>query len=367
MNKPVKIVFDIRHIDKGGIGVYIYKLLANFTEYVDSDDIELTVISCENQLNRYRDLKTARLNIVKGPKLFSLKEQLWFLSFTRKHEFDVYFSPYITFPIFTRKPIVLTLHDTIWLNFPEHASSGIARIYFLVMLRLAAWKCRKIVCISHNTAQDLSNWTNADKQKIVVVYNGSNVEHLKNKNVDERPYIIYVGSWKPWKRVPDLISAFEELTEQLAPENIPELLIAGEHNYNRSDDIKALVDRSNAREHIKILGRQNQESLNDLIAKAIALVHPSEYEGFGMTIVEAMSLGTPVIAVNTGSIPEVLGDAGIMVSPRDVNALKSAMQKLLDNEKLRQQIAKKGYEQAAKFNWKKTALLTLETLKAVAK
>jgi glycosyltransferase involved in cell wall biosynthesis len=232
------------------------------------------------------------------------------------------------------------------------------------MLKIAVRKCKKIICISYSTALDVMKHTNAIREQIAVIYDGANtIEMGDTIELPHLPYFIYVGSWKPWKRVPDVIEAFENLADECNKENIQiKLLIIGKHDYNCSDDIESIVAKSRHKDLIEITGEMTNIGISSLIKNAVALVHPSEYEGFGMTLLESMAVGTPVIAVNCSSIPEVVGESAILVSRRNTKELTNAMMLLLKNPELRKELIVKGANQVKKFSWEQTAKSTLEIL-----
>ncbi|MDZ4876206.1 MAG: Glycogen synthase [Chroococcidiopsis cubana SAG 39.79] len=359
----MKIAIDARHISKGGIGEYIREILNRITH---EKNLSFLVIAInEEDFSTIKALKLEGVNIIRGPKMFSIREQIWLAKFCRTYKPDIFFSPHVTFPVFSSCSKVLTVHDTIWLNYPQYATSQLARLYFLVMLKLAAWKCKRIICISKSTASDFSHWTGVNSNRIEIIYNGVNLtrEHPNISQQLDLPYFVYVGNWKPWKRVPDLIAAFELVDVACANQKVrPKLILAGRHNYNHSDDIASRIQSSTAKEYIQVLGELNRSQLNSLIAGSIALVNPSEYEGFGLTLVEAMALGTAVIAANGGSVPEVMGNAGILVQPRDVNSLSHAMLSVMNNAELRNTLTECGKNKVNEFSWEKTAQLTLNVL-----
>jgi glycosyltransferase involved in cell wall biosynthesis len=362
----MKIAVDIRHISKGGIGEYIREIFSRIV----CEDIDFFIIAlAQQEITDIKALHPEAVNVIQGPKMFSISEQVWLWRFCRKYKPDVYFSPHITFPILSSCPLVLTIHDTIWLNYPQYAN-GLARLYFLLMLNLAAQRCEKIICISKSTAIDVSKWTGVNTNRLAVIYNGVNLTqgHLTKLHQMHTSYFIYVGSWKPWKRVLDLIAAFELVDVVCTNKEVrPALIIAGKHNYNDSDDVASRVQASAARERIHIVGELNRDELNSLIAGSLALVHPSEYEGFGLTMLEAMALGTPVIATNGGSVPEVVSNAGILVKSRDIKSLSNAMLSIINDATLRNTLVERGKTRALEFSWDKTAKLTLDILLGAAK
>lgn len=291
------------------------------------------------------------------PPLFSFREQWSMQRLACEKDLNVYFSPHVTFPWKPFCPTVITIHDLIWLKYPNYTSI-LKRYYFRKMLKRACKVCSKIICVSENTKKDVVNFLKADPSKCVVIYNGVETDFPKTKPNSEPNlnYWLYVGTWKPWKRVSDLICAFNIYMKK-RPKNGPEFLIlAGHTKTSFAENVRFLIKNSCFKNHITILENIPDDKLETLYKNAFCLVHPSEYEGFGFTILEAMNFGVPVIATTGGSIPEITDSAAVLVPPRSSVLFAKKMIEMTKNKQKRFSLIKKGKARALSFSWKASRL-----------
>lgn len=359
------LFFDARHIAKGGIGVYIAHHLRGLVQSEVFDEIRILCLD-EGHLPD-GIVRSGIVPITFGP-LFTIQEQFSMRGLARRGEKAVYFSPHVTFPWFPFCPTILAIHDLIWLRYPGYTTTT-ARTYFRLMLSRAASVCERIVCVSQCTANDVMALLKCDARKIAVIHNGVEPPRTIDlgRAAEREPYWLYVGSWKPWKRVPDLIHAFEQCLQTEGYNGPTVLKLVGDFEQNMSDDIRDMVRLSPHRDKIQLVGHVSQAELENVTTGAFALIHPAEYEGFGFTILEAMRVGTPVISTTGGSIPEVAESAAELVAPRSASALADAMMRLASNHKRRRELIGVGRERAKLFSWEKaTTELTRLLERAVA-
>jgi len=352
------LIFDARHITKGGIGVYIRHHLDYLTRSMTFESI---VILCNQGDDVEEFICSPRVRALEFPRLFSIEEQIAMRRLIREYKRSVYFSPHVTFPFFPFCPTVLTVHDVIWLKYPKYAKVP-AREYFRLMLWRATKVCDRIICISEATARDMQEFFHCRPDKLAIVHNGceSADPSAKPKAEPIGKYWLYVGNWKPWKNVPVLIEAFEHYMDMQQQHEPCELVLVGESANNMSDDIVSRVGSSRYRDNISIRGRVSDSELKSLLSNAYALVHPAEYEGFGLTILEAMRVGTPVITTSGGSLPEVAGDAAIVVHPGSAESLASAMKNLSGDAGLYCDLSTRGLRQVEGFSWMSSSERTLQ-------
>ncbi len=230
-----------------------------------------------------------------------------------------------------------------------------------------AWRTRTIrsinrsiavIAISEHTRQDLVKRWHIAPEKVHTVllgYNPPPAYDWRQRSAAGRPYFLYVGSFRPNKNIPALLRAFALVGRD---HHDLHLVMAGgaggEHSL-----ITDLAGQLKINNRIKMPGFVPDHELDNLYRNAIALVHPSLYEGFGLTILEAMGRGCPVISSNATSLPEVAGDAGIMVDPQDHATMARAMTHVLDNRKLREELREMGLRRAGELTWEKTATATM--------
>ena len=249
-------------------------------------------------------------------------------------------------------------------------------------------RATKIVTISHATEEDIITYYKIPKEKITVIYVGfQNLIPYKDTapRIDTKmiPYFFFTGRVKPRKNVHTIVSAFIRFKKRTHADC--KLVIAGktggeyhqsmvkelmdgqavDHVYNEyvSEQLKKDITKNESQNEVFFIGYVSTEFLCSYYLHALAFVFPSLNEGFGMPVVEAMSLGTPVITSSISSLPEAAGDAGLLIDPYDTEALSHAMEKIFYDSDLRTVLIEKGYAQAKKFSWEKTAheyLLFLE-------
>jgi glycosyltransferase involved in cell wall biosynthesis len=180
----------------------------------------------------------------------------------------------------------------------------------------------------------------------------------------EGDYILSVGSIQPRKNLGRLIASYSYLRQSRAQSKLPKLVLVGKRAWLYDETLRAIQD-SKLLDSIILTGYVPQQDLPALYSGAVCFVYPSFFEGFGLPPLEAMKCGTPVIAGNRTSLPEVVGDAGLLVDPLDVRALGSAIERLICNSDFRNELRLKGLNQAEKFDWRETARRTLDVYKEV--
>lgn len=279
---------------------------------------------------------------------------------------DLFLSPDGMISLKTNVPTLPVIHD---INFFHRKNDLplLKSVYFRKQFRKFAEKASRIATVSEYSKKDITSSWGIDPQRIDVVYNGVSeifcTRTEKESNLKLIPFFLFVGNLSPRKNVPNLIRAYCNFRDTCNMEY--KLLIAGERFFlNREMD--SLINKSKYKDDIILLGKQTPGELLWLYQYATALVFVPWFEGFGIPVIEAMKCGTPVIASNTTSIPEISGDAALLVDPGDTAAIASAMEKLIRMDKLKEEIIKRGFEQADKFSWDNTAESLWESiLKAI--
>ncbi len=284
---------------------------------------------------------------------------------------DLYFNPhFFVAPVSSKCRKIITFHDLSFIHFPEFFSLR-KRLWqrFLMDTKKEAQQADKIIAVSQSTKDDLVNFYKIKPEKIKVVYSGvgrqfkpvnnkqrtaSNVK--KKYNLPDK-FILYFGTIEPRKNIIGLIRAFESVRKKYPIK----LVIAGEKGWLCQDIFKK-AEESRYRNDIVFTGFIEEEDKPDLYCLTELFVYPSFFEGFGFPPLEAMACGKPTIVSNNSSLPEVVGPGAIMVNPKNIDELSWAMETVLTNSDLRNQLIKKGREQAKKFSWQKCAQETLEVL-----
>lgn len=278
---------------------------------------------------------------------------------------DVVHAPAFLIPPRGRRPLVVTVLDLAFLLFPQYFSRRL-RLTAGRGLRRAVRDADAFITISEHTGQDLMRLLDVASDRIHVIPLAADRRFVPVENPEvpakygvDTPYVLYVGTLEPRKNLILLLRAFATVKGTEV-----KLVLAGTKGW-LYEDIFATVQSLGLGSRVIFTGFVPDEDLPALISAAQAFVYPSVYEGFGLPVLEAMKCGTPVITTNISSLPEVAGNAAITVSPDDVEGLSRAIQRLLAEPGLRTELREKGFEQAARFSWAKTAEQTVEVYREV--
>ena len=265
---------------------------------------------------------------------------------------DLVHQTYFADDIEKKKPIILTVYDLVHEKFKEDFNVNFPKAKSIQ-------NADHIICISENTKKDLIDFYNVNNDKITVIHLATNdKEKIKTKNEN---YILYIGSRKRYKNFQVLLKAF---SNKEINKNLYIKCFGGgkflEEEIEFMKKINIPVDK------IKQIDGDDELLLNEM-RKAFALVYPSMYEGFGLPLLDAMSLGCPVISSNSSSLPEVYGNAALNFDPNNSDELINKIFDLLNNDLLRNDLINKGYERIKKFSWEKCANETVKVYKKILK
>jgi len=285
---------------------------------------------------------------------------------------DVLFVPAHVMPLACPVPVAVTVHDLGYLYYPE-AHRPFDRWYLDWTTRRHARLAARIIADSRATRADLIRHYQADPRRIAVVYPGLDVALARTDDAEAvsalkarygigGDYLLYLGTLQPRKNLVRLVEAFARL-QPTAPS--VELVLAGQKGW-LYDDLLARVDALGVRDHVVFTGYVTEDAKASLLTGSLALVYPSLYEGFGLPILEAMACGTPVLTSNVSSLPEVAGDAALLVDPLDTDAIAVGMSRLITETDLRDALIEKGYARVRKFSWADAARQVLQVLDSVA-
>ncbi len=308
--------------------------------------------------------------------------KVWFeqVSFPRaclERDVDVAHVPYFAPPLRDGGKMVVTIHDLIPLILPAYRGPLLVRLYTR-LVATAARRARAIITDSDSSRQDILDLLNVAPGRVHVVYLGVNeafkpvkepkkLEVIREKYNLPSEYILYLGGFDQRKNVTMLILAFGKMIE--SPGAKAHLVIAGRLPTQNSaffPDPRPTVEAVGLQDRVSFIGWVPEEDKPALLSQASMFIFPSLYEGFGLPPLEAMSCGTAVISSNRGSLPEIVGEGGLLIDPLDVNGLAAAMTALARDEGRRKELAARGLHQARRFSWQKTVAETLEVYRAVA-
>jgi glycosyltransferase involved in cell wall biosynthesis len=265
-------------------------------------------------------------------------------------------------PTLPSVPTLLTVHDLSFVRVPEAASPRL-KTYLDRVVPYSAKRASHILADSQATKDDLIELYHVPAEKVTVLLSGVHERfqriHDTNRllttrrryNIGEAPYIFSVGTVQPRKNYGRLIQAAAQLRQAGYDIN---LVIAGGRGW-LEDPIYETIRTTNMQDHVRFIGFADEADLPTLYSGAFCCAIPSLYEGFGLPVLEAMACGAPVITSNVSSLPEVAGDAAVMIDPYDLDGLIHALKQLLDDKALHTSLVSKGYERAKLFTWEKSA------------
>jgi glycosyltransferase involved in cell wall biosynthesis len=289
------------------------------------------------------------------------------------HPPDVLFVPAHVLPLVPARHCVATVHDLGFLHFPE-AHRQLDRLY---LAWGTAWNSRRstaVVADSQATKADLIRGYGVASSRVRVVYLGrdetmvpiresATLQRVRARYGIGRRYLLYVGTLQPRKNLGRVLDGFARLAANPAMAEI-QLVLAGKHGW-LYDDLFAQAKREGLAGRILFPGYVDHADLAALYSGAVGFVFPSLYEGFGMPVLEAQSCGVPVMTSNNSSLPEVAGDAALLVDPLDVDAIAAAMLRLATDDALRAELVERGHANVKRFSWEKCARETLAVLESV--
>lgn len=278
----------------------------------------------------------------------------------KKLESNLIFSPLPEAPLYSNCRFVVMVHDLIPLRFPK-LSSPLTH-YFRYYVPQVLNQAQHIICNSHSTAKDISDFYDIDASKITPIPLAHDASHFRpfNPASDEQnsTYFLYLGRQDPYKNLERLIRAFSALPHH----KDYQLWIAGPQDKRFTPVLQALVEELSITNQVKFLNYVPYSELPKIISGAVSLVFPSLWEGFGFPVLEAMACGTPVITSYLSSLPEVAGDAAILLNPYNTKEITEAMHTIATDSQLRQHLSSQSFNRAKEFSWEKTGFATVEVL-----
>jgi glycosyltransferase involved in cell wall biosynthesis len=368
----VRIGIDARKLYDFGIGTYIRNLLKQLarldtdTEYVllcrDADRQALAALG-EN----FRPVTESAGN-------YSISEQLRIPLALRRERVTLFHAPHYVLPPLVPCRSVVTIHDCIHLMFPQYLPSRLALRYAHMSISMAARRATRILTVSESSKRDILRFVDAPPEKIDVIHNAIDerfaIEPLEEDVVRVRErfqlqdeFVLYAGNVKPHKNLERLIDAFH-LVRQRGLDHIKLVMIGDE--ISRYAVLRRAVHRHQLHKYVRFLGYVPENTLAVMYRLAGVFVFPSLYEGFGLPPLEAMASGTPVVTSNVSSLPEVAGDAALLVDPYDPAAIADGIYDVLVNENTRRTLRQRGLQRAKQFSWEQSVGRVREIYQEVA-
>jgi glycosyltransferase involved in cell wall biosynthesis len=382
----MRIGIDIRVLSRGtrtGVEEYTLNLLFNVLSLNQEDEYFLFYNAYRKVSLDYSWLKSNRINL----KQFKIPNRFFFASARYFHfpKIDkllggvgVFLNPhFFVAPVSKQCSKITTFHDLSFERHPEFFSFKKRNWHNLLMSpKREAKDSELILAVSESTKEDLIDLYGIKSEKIKVVYPGVDVysfednglsmsqNFLKIKRKYSLPdnFILYFGTIEPRKNIKGLIKSFEKLNANFKKNQGYKLVIAGVKGWLHKEIFKT-AKNSRFSQDIIFVGYIEEQDKPYLYSLARLFVYPSFFEGFGFPPLEAMAYNTPVIVSNSSSLPEVVGDAALMVNPYNIDEIEWAMREVLENNQLRQVLIRKGQEQVKKFSWQKSAEQVLKIIK----
>lgn len=284
----------------------------------------------------------------------------------RSHQLDLLHGMAFAAPLAAACPTVITVHDLSFLRFPD-AFRRFNRLYLSFITRRATRRAARVIAVSESTRQDVIGLCGVAPERVVTVPNGvseafapaaaARVAELRQRHGLPDRFILFVGTLEPRKNLERLVTAYADL--RAADRAVPPLVIAGARGWFY-EQLFARVQELGLADAVRFPGFIPHEDLATWYSAAEIFVYPSRFEGFGLPVLEAMACGTPVITSTASSLPEVAGDAALLVAPDDVAGWTAALQQALADEELRTTLCSRGLQRARLFSWTRTAAETAQ-------
>lgn len=379
----MRIGIDARfltHPQVGGFKTYTEHLIAALSQ-VDADNQYILYVDRSVSQDTFKLPSNFQVKVVSSSRSLvdmPVREQILLPRLIARDGIEVMHFPCLTASLRCCCPYVVTMHDTIWLSVQFGTVSRSPKrwamwLYNRLVPLWAARRARAIIAVSEATKSDITRCLGVAADKIRVIYeatkpifgwhkNAAGVMAIRrNYGLSER-FILSIGSADPRKNVRGLVLAYSKLSEVIRSDY--ELVIVWTHNLLRKE-FDQFVSQLGVLDRVKCLESVSDEELMWLYNAASLFVFPSLYEGFGLPPLEAMACGTPVVAADNSSIPEVVGDAAVLVDGRDSESIARGMAQVLSDDTLRRSLIAKGLERASMFSWEKCARETISVYEHV--
>ncbi len=389
---PLRIALDTRRIADFGIGTYIRNLVHALAQVDDRNQYKL--ITTDPVIPEFSDLPANFETVIfpgthkRGTAQRGLA-QIHYGLFLRKLEADLFHIPLNAVPLLMPKPYLVTIHDMSTLLFASQLGyrNRLRRFY----LRRGLLRADRVMAVSQATCRDVESVLGIPASRMRVVYNApdptfhapsasamarvhgeefgfpAEIQRVLDRYRIHYPFLLYVGRTNPQKNIPRLVEAFAVLRGEIQEHPVYRdlrLLIIGDE-ISRYPALRHAVIHSRVEDTVRFLGFVPIDTLRAFYQAASAFVFPSLYEGFGLPPLEAMACGTPVVCSSVSSLPEVVGDAAEIVNPENVFDIARGMRAVLLDASRRNLLVERGFEQARRFSWERTAQQVLDAYEEI--
>ncbi|MHB8473262.1 MAG: glycosyltransferase family 4 protein [Gammaproteobacteria bacterium] len=374
----MRIGIDARHAHLPGIGRYIEELVTHLARVEET--LEFVIFTLDARLRsaghahyqqpQWQDaFDHPNIHVVPfAAKTFSLREQLQFRDLMRQARIDVFHSTFINVPLCSRVPLVVTLHDIRHPDLALHWGSSLPRaaakaLYHELMTRHALRHAQRVIAVSDFLRVDAARFALSHQHKVRTIHHGVSALFTPDVNAERdaavreqyatgMPYFLFVGTLKPHKNLLTLLRAFAQVRRQF---KIPHRLLIAAKQDARYPQPGAAVQRLGIAADVRFMDHVAKQDLPALYRGARGVVLPSFYESFGLPIIEAMACGAPVITSNLAAMPEIAGDAGLLIDPSSAQSLAAALLRLANDDDCCETMRSKGLVNARRFSWARSA------------
>lgn len=295
-----------------------------------------------------------------GPKPLSPKNFVWlpYELHKRKNQHKVFFMPGFNPVLHSPIPFVFTICDLIHLQFPGKAKFA-KQLYYDLFIKPGTYRAHKILTISEYSKKTIMEWANVPAEKIAMVSCGisADLTPYGEQYQPGFPYLLHVGNTKSHKNVARLLQAFAVAKMDSGIR----IILTGE----KTSELSEVIMKHHLEKRVIFSGLISEKQLAEYYRGALAVTFPSLYEGFGLPVLEAMACGTPALTSDATSLPEVAGDAAVLINPYEIDSIAQGIEKIISDSSLRNDLIKKGLERVKLFSWDKTASVVQDTLNTI--
>jgi len=353
----VRIGIDTRKLHDFGIGTYIRNLLrqlarldtrSEFVLLCRPDDVDTLTATGPN----FRPVALRAGN-------YTVSEQVALPVALKRAGVTLFHAPHYVLPPLVACRSVVTIHDCIHLMFPQYLPNRLAPYYARTFIGLAARRADRVLTVSESSKRDILRFVDIPPERIDVIYNAyddrfsrapreEDVERVRERYQLHGEFVLYAGNVKPHKNVERLIDAFHHVRHR-GLDHLKLVVIGDE--LTKYAALRRAVHRHNLHKYVRFLGYLPEDTLAVMYRLAAVFVFPSLYEGFGLPPLEAMASGTPVVTSNVSSLPEVAGDAAVLVNPLESEAIADGIERVLTDRMLNADLRRRGLARARQFSW----------------
>ncbi len=369
----MRVAIDIRRISEFGVGTYTRNAIRTLARL--DHGTEYFLLGIPGKLGEMESLPPNFITVPTHPNEFSLQSYFELNRILRHHKVDLLHVPHLFWkPQSVPCPYVVTVHDLLDHLYKVNSASWIKRSLHFEFTKRVLHRAARIFAVSNFSKKDTERLFQVPADKIEVIYNAlddrfrqGHASEADRKLIAERyqvryPFLLYAGRISPHKNVVRIIEAFAALKAELQKEGqYPDLklIIIGDE-LSKHPDLRRAVVKTRMQHEVRFLGFVPIGVLRIFYDLAKVFVFPSLYEGFGLPPLEAMAHGTPVVTSNTSSIPEVVGNAAVMVNPENVFEIMHALHRVLCDQAVREKLKSRGAVQAQRFSWDESVRRMLE-------